>query len=335
MTDREVAVQVIDAEDSDYGVNAISTTLPAGTWTKLRSGQVSDVVNRNPMSEEAMDITVAADIVAGTYGLTGTVETPLRKDAATKMLFKSLCGNDATANTFLLTQTPVELALRIVDEQANKGAGTTTYYLGVGMSSVEISLNVKEYAKCKWSWIGRRGITDTGTPTNDTTTVFTAHPMLVFYNAVLKIGTATIEAKGVTLKIERKFDQDYYYIGSQFLQGLYMNGITTIGGSMTLGASEWSLLQQVITGVATTGVQALDASHNEFDGTLTNATAGGTLTLTLRGPAAGTAQVTITAANTIITDMNRSVQNRNMWEKSVSFQCAMPTASAFSVVFAA
>lgn len=333
MAEREVAVLLVAPASSDFGVNLISATPPSGTFTKLRSGQVSDVVARNPIQEEAMDITVPADIVAGAYGLTGTIESPLRKDSATKALFQSLMGEPETANTYTLTQTPYELALRITDEQANDGAGTTVYYTGVGMSSVEISLNVDEYAKCKWSWIGRRGITTT-TAVNDSTTTFTDHPMLVFYNATLTLAGSSIKAKGVTLTIDRKFDKDYRYIGTQFLQGLYMNGMTTLGGSLTLGASEWEMLQQVIVGNATAGTQALDAAKTEFAGTLLNPTAGGSLVLTLRTPNGATTQVTITATNCIITDMNRSVQNRNMWEKSVNFQCALPTAAAFSVVFA-
>lgn len=332
MAEREVAVLLVAPASSDFGVNLIAATAPTGTFTKLRSGQVSDVVARNPIQEEAMDITVPADIVAGAYGLTGTIESPLRKDAATKALFQSLMGVPS-GNSYTLTQTPYELALRITDEQANDGTGTTVYYLGVGMSSVEISLNVDEYAKTKWSWIGRRGITTT-TPVNDTETTFTAHPMLVFYNATLTLAGASVKAKGVTLTVDRKFDKDYRFIGTQFLQGLYMNGMTTLGGSLTLGAGEWEMLQQVIAGNATAGTQALDATKTEFAGTLLNPTAGGSLVLTLRTPNGATTQVTITAANTIITDMNRSVQNRNMWEKTVNFQCALPTAAAFSVVFA-
>lgn len=333
MADREVAVLLVAPASTDYGVNTISATPPSGTFTKLRSGQVSDVVARNPIQEEAMDITAPASIVAGGYGLTGTIETPLRKDPATQALFQSLMGTP-TGSTYTLTQTPYELALRITDEQAADNTGTTVYYLGVGMSSCEISLNVDEYAKCKWSWIGRRGIT-TDTPENDATTVFTAHPMLVFYNATLTLGGTPVQAKGCTLTIDRKFDQDNRFIGSQFLQGLYMNGMTTLGGTLTLGPGEWDMLQQVIVGNKTAGQQALDAGKQEFAGTMLNPTAGGTLILTLRTPDGATPQVTITAANAIITDMNRSVQNRNMWEKSVSFQCALPTAAAFSVVFAA
>lgn len=333
MADREVAVTLVAPASTDYGVNTISASAPGGTFTKLRSGQVSDVVARNPIQEEAMDITAPASIVAGAYGVTGTIECPLRKDTATKALFQSLMGEPATADNYTLTQTPYELALRITDEQANDGDGTTVYYLGVGMSSCELSLNVGEYAKCKWSWIGRRGVT-TDTPVNDSTTTFDAHPMLVFYNATLTLASTPVKAKGVTLTIDRKFDQDYRYIGSQFLQGLYMNGMTTLGGSLTLGASEWDMLQQVIAGNTDTGLQALDATKTEFAGTLLNPTAGGELKLTLRTPSGATTQVTITATNAIITDMNRSVQNRNMWEKTVNFQCALPTAAAFSVVFA-
>lgn len=109
MADREVAVTLVAPASTDYGVNTISASAPGGTFTKLRSGQVSDVVARNPIQEEAMDITAPASIVAGAYGVTGTIECPLRKDTATKALFQSLMGEPATADNYTLTHTRTNL----------------------------------------------------------------------------------------------------------------------------------------------------------------------------------------------------------------------------------
>lgn len=336
MADREVAVVLVDGTTvtSDFTAT-VTTTAPTG-YTRLRSAQFGDVVNRNPISEEAMDVSVASEVEAGTYGLTGTIETALRRDPSTQVLFGSMMGVQDTGTdegTFYLTQTPQEFSIRVTDEQARASGittGTSVYYVGCGMSSCEISLNVKEYAKCKWSWIGRRGIT-VHTPANDGTTTFDDFPMLVFYNAVLTLDTATIKATGVTLTIDRKFNQDFFYIGSQFLQGLIMNGMTTLGGTLNLAADEWSLLSRTING--TTSAGSLDGTHTEFTGANANGLAAGSLALTLKTPDATDTEVVITATHCRITNMNRSVQNRNMWEKSVSFQCAMPTTAAFSVVF--
>lgn len=340
MADREVAVVLVDGttvtSDFNPASNILSNTKPTWTYQKLRSAQFGDVVNRNPIQEEAMDVSVAAEIDAGTYGLSGTLETALRVDPATQVLFGSLCGKQTSGHdyTLYLTQTPQELSIRVTDEMARASGvteGTSVYYMGCGMSSCELTLNVKEYAKCKWSWIGRRGIS-IFTPDNDAVSTFTDYPMLVFYNAVLTFGGSTIKCQGVTLTIDRKFDTDFFYIGSQFLQGIIMNGMTTLGGSLNLAADEWLLLNRTINGTVSAG--ALDGTKHEFQGDNANALASGILSLTFRKPdATAAAEVIITCQNCKITDMNRSVQNRNRWEKSVSFQCAMSATTDFSIVF--
>lgn len=340
MTDRLVAIAINSS--CDYGVNTIGTTI-SGTFNKFRGSAVADSVNRSPVIEETMDTLAPASIKGGVYAVSGNIDGTLRGDPGSINMLNVFMGKQATTVTaghFVLSSQPFydsagtgNATLLVYDEQANGGDGTGTYYTGLGLNSMEISLNVKDYAKVKFGFIARRGITTHGAlataPTEPTS--WDSFPMSVFYNAVLQFASGTLETKGITIKAERKFDTDYQFIGSQFLQGLYQNGLSNLGGTLTLGAGEWELLSQVING--TTSAGTLDSDNSEFDGTLENTMATGKLELTLYKPDATAEILKITVEKCIITDMNRSVQNRNMWEKTVSWQAELPDPDDFLIQY--
>lgn len=344
MTDRLIAIAINSS--CDYGVNTIGTTI-SGTFNKFRGSSVSDSVNRSPVIEETMDTLAPASIKGGVYSVSGNIDGTLRGDPGSINMLKVFMGKQATTVTagylqlssqpYFSTSAAENATLLVYDEQARSGAGSGTYYTGLGLNSMEISLNVKDYAKVKFGFIARRGITTHGALSTAPTEPddWDTYPMAVFYNAVLTFDGTPLETKGITLKAERKFDADYQFIGSQFLQGLYQNGLSNLGGTLTLGAGEWELLSQVING--TSGAGALDNGNAEFDGTLGNDMASGELVITLYKPAGRTTDadkiLEITASKCVITDMNRSVQNRNMWEKTVSWQAELPTPDDFLIQY--
>ena len=342
MTDRLVALAINSS--CDYGVNTIGTTIN-GTFNKFRGSAASDSVNRSPVIEETMDTLAPASIKGGVYSVSGNIDGTLRGDPGSINMLNVFMGKQASGTPtgfFYLSSQPFydkagtgNATLLVYDEQSREGSGSGTYYTGLGLNSMEISLNVKDYAKVKFGFIARRGITTHGAlgtaPTEPAD--WDTYPMAVFYNAVLTFGGNTLATKGITLKAERKFDTDYQFIGSQFLQGLYQNGLSNLGGTLTLGSGEWDLLSQVING--TTSAGALDSGKNEFDGSLANTMASGELVITLYKPSGmltvADKIIEIIAKKCVITDMNRSVQNRNMWEKTVSWQAELPTPSDFSI----
>lgn len=344
MTDRLVALAINSS--CDYGVSTIGTTI-SGTFNKFRGSAEADSVNRSPVIEETMDTLAPASIKGGVYSVSGNIDGTLRGDQGSINMLNVFMGKQATTVTagyFQLSSQPFydkagtgNATLLVYDEQSRDNAGSATYYTGLGLNSMEISLNVKDYAKVKFGFIARRGITTHGAlgtaPTEPEN--WDTYPMGVFYNAVIEFGGTPLMTKGVTLKAERKFDTDYQFIGSQFLQGLYQNGLSNIGGTLTLGAGEWDMLSRVING--TTNAGALDSSKVEFDGSLANTMASGSLTITLYKPSGRTADtdkiLEITVAKCVITDMNRSVQNRNMWEKTVSWQAELPTPDDFLIQY--
>lgn len=339
MTDRLVAV-AIDST-TDYGVTAIAATT-TGTYNKFSGSATTDNVARNAIVEENMDTLAAREIDGGDYTPTGNIDGTLRTDPGTISLINMFMGSQATQppadGTFYMTSTPITTCtLLVYDEQANNNAGTATYFTGAGLTSMEISCKVKDYAKVKFAWLARRGITTHGAlSTAPTEPDWDDFPMSVFYNAVLTFGGSTLKAIGITIKAERKYDQDYKFLGSQFLQGLFMNGLSNLGGTMDIGAGEWDMLSRVING--TTSAGALDSGKNEFDGSLANPMASGILQLKLYRPGGSGAThgllMTITINKCVITGYSRSVQNRNLWQKTVDWQGALPASTDFSIVVA-
>ena len=335
MVNREVLVSKIASGETVFKA-AIDDT-PDAAFTRYRSIDSSDSVDRGVVIEESMDQVAASDIEAGTYVVKGSISGAFRTDPTSlKLLVGSMGVQDGStpAGTYYLEQTPQELALFIIDEQANASAGTGTYYEGVGISGMEFNIEVKKFATVKWSWIGMRGIT-TDSPTNDAIPpTYSSFPMYVFYNAVLSFDDATLKLKGLTMSIERKMDEDYYYIGSQFLQGLFYNGLTTLGGTFNLGAGEWDLLERTING--TTSAGGLDGAHTQFAAENKNAIASGALVVTLTPPGGsadeGKPVVVITAASCKVTSMSRDVTGRAMWNKTAQWQGQISASSDFSVV---
>jgi hypothetical protein len=301
--------------ESTYGDGATGSS-----WEKIRVTGMGDPVNRNATFEEACDISVPTYAAGGVYKVSGTVDALFRFSSFAPLL-ESILGS--TNGVF--SDTPKSFAFCIGDDQA----GTQTMYYGCGISSMELNFSVKEFVKAKMTWIGQKGVITTGvSPTwvADPTTDLPA----VFYNAIVKVGGTPIRAKNVTLKIDRKFDEDYHYIGSPLLQGLYMNGMTELGGTLTLGGGQWTELLNVITGGEATEITANMLTTAAGTENL-NELKVGTLVIELHD-LNGNALGTITAGNIVFTEMNRTVQGRNQWDKTVNFKVVLPTNDSFSIV---
>lgn len=327
MTSRFFAVTT--SPESVYGDTYSITS--AASFGKIRVTGMSDSVNRNAAYEEGCDITSYTYAVGGTYKVSGTIDALYRKKSMAPLL-TSLCGAAATGGYFTLTDAIKSYGFLIGDDQAAK----TILYSGAGVTSMEFTFAVKEFVKVKCNWIGRQAIWNT--VTSDVTNWVTdgdptTDEPAVFYNGIIKAGGTVLKVKSATLRVDRKIDEDYYFIGSPLLQGLYMNGVTEISGSVTLGSGEYTLLQRVLTGSTTssqittpsTGVTqtAGTESLNELD-------TSSSLTFTLSDKD-GTSIGVITCGNVVFNDDSHSVQGRNQWEKTVNFKCVLPTAGSFQI----
>lgn len=316
--------------------------------------------NRNPIIEEAIDQVAAATVYAGTYSSSGQFEANFRGyDFATGGLLMCAMGSQTPSVVssngdhgaglkYVLTMVPAPLAIKVVDEQAtdttglNDVHGATLVYRGVGITSMDINFAVKEFAKSSFQWIARRAEAfdvpyNTAAPLN---TIY-GEPT-VFYNQQIK-WTPTggseeiLKCKGFTMTISRKMDEDYFYIGSQFLQGLYYNGLTDLGGQITLGAGDWQRVRTMLTGATTTGDNLLDEDNKEFTGTAAagtvnaNAIPTGKFVIMMHTPNGVKEDTKITCDVANLVEMTESGQGRNMLEKTVTWKAQINETDTFSV----
>jgi hypothetical protein len=380
MVSRELAIttdpSAYDADEiDDYAIAAgYNTTNDYITYQSgasntpkfktIRVNSFSDSANRNSIIEEAIDQVAAASIYGGTYSSSGQFEASFRGwDFASSGLLEGALGGQTPAAVasnsahgaglkYILTMVAMPLALKVVDEQAtdtsgsNTVSGTTTVYRGVGITNMDINLNVKEYAKSTFQWIARRAEAfDIGYNTAAPNNVINGEPA-IFYNAVLKWtpdggSVETLKCKGFTMTLARTMDQDYFFIGSEFLQGLYYNGLTNLSGQITLGAGDWPRIRTMITGATTGGNNVLDQANQEFFGVvnpstgtttvLANAIPAGKFEIVLHKPDGLKEVAKITCDKAKLTEMNRSVQGRNQFEKTVSWQAQINETDKFAI----
>lgn len=301
--------------------------------------------NRDVISEEAFDSVSQAFIIGGGYGLTGSFETNFRGwDFHLSGLMLGAMGDQTAvavdANTYHkagykyeLAQQPATLALKLVDEQGNG----TVVFRGVGITSFELNMQMKAFCVSTFNWLGKRAEPfDLGYNTNSTINGDPAP----FYNPTLNwtpSGGALeiMKCRGFTMTISRPMDTENMYLGSPFLQGLYYNGLTTLGGTITLGPGDWQRIRTTMAGSTTDNV--LDQGNREFYGdsatgnVIANAIPSGKFEIILHSPD-GTTQVTnITADVAKLTEMSADATGRNMFNKTVNWQAQINTTDKFEI----
>ena len=300
----------------------------ADTWYKIRATGIGDPVNRNPAFEEALDISVATYAVGGPYVVNGTIDALLRFGSFDP-LFTSMLGASA-GGKYYLGDAPKSYAFLIGDDQADK----QTAYYGCGISSMEFTLSVREFVRARMTWIGQKAQILTPQATPAFAVAPSADPATVYYNAIISVDGTPLEVKNMTLRIDRKFDTDYHYVGSPLLQGLYMNAQTELGGSITLGGGQWSTLKNVITGGEEVKITTPDDSgHNITYAAATeslNELVAVPMTITLADKD-GADQGTIVAGNVVFSESNRNVTGRNQWDKTVNYRIIVPTSTDFYI----
>lgn len=311
-----------------------------GDWTSIRVNSMSITADRDKILEEAIDTVAPASVYAGANKVSGQFEGALRfKSVKDSGLLEAIMGkgsligskaqpslpggSNATFTSYAMTMEPATIKIRIVDEQARRtdGMGYIKVFRGVGVQGAELSLNVKEYAMIRCNWVGRRAeVYDISTSADyqNITSTIPGEPS-IFYDAVLRFGSATLKCKGITISINRPIDQDLFYIGSQFLQDLVYNGITELGGNLALGAPEYTIVRQMLAGSTSSGINTLDQGATEFAGNNANAIPGGKLELYFRNPAGDTTVGIMIIDEAKLTQASASVQGRNQWEKQVQW----------------
>lgn len=326
-----------------------------GTFKTLRVQSQDESVSRDTIVEEATDQVAAASVFGGTLSLTGGFSGAWRGyDFHSSGLMLGIMGwqtpatiaNPATGFSagyrYEFAMAPATLALKYVDEQANAGGGVTRVYRGVGITSANISLRAKQYVTLDAQWMARRvEVFDLPYPSQ---TEPNGDPAL-FYNAVLKWtpeggSEETFKCQEFTMNMARPIDTDDFMIGSQFLNSLTYNGLTDLGGNITLSPADWDKLRAMMAGTTDDTKNTLDDGKREYFGSVTNTTTSnvlanaipsGQLVIFLHTPNGGQVIGRITAMSCKLTEASASAQGRQKYTKTVNWKAQINNTDKFYI----
>ena len=327
----------------------------SAAFKTLRVQSQDESVNRSVIIEESTDQVSAASIFGGTIALTGSFSGAWRGyDFHNSGLMKGIMGYQTVATTpnpatgfaagyrYELAMAPATLALKFVDEQANANAGVTRVYRGVGITGANITLRSKQYVTVDAQWMARRvEVFDLPYPSS---TEPTGDPAL-FYNAVLKWtpdggAQETFKCLEFTMNIQRPIDTEDFAIGSQFLIQMAYNGLTDLGGNISLSSTDWDKLRSMMAGTTNDTINTLDEGKREFFGAVTNSTTsnvlanaipGGRLEILLHKPDGSQVVGRIIAESAKLTEATAGAQGRQKYTKTVNWKAVINNSKKFYI----
>lgn len=275
----------------------------------LPVSSVSVSVARNLISEETMSAVGESKIFGGTYLSNGSIEAPYR--TSIDDLVAKLFGGVVTGGVVDLPSSPCYSYIYLSDEYGN-GVKVASCLI----TSMDLNVQTKDFAKVSFNWIGGQVVSNAQ---NFTTAPTYSDELGVFYNTIITVASASVQCTGVSVKVERPIDQDYYVLGSEFLQDFVQSGSVQVSGSITLAAKEWSTLNTVLNSNSTDTVTP--SATNKDDVAL------GTIKISLHKPDGSTVFRTITIDACRISDASASVQGRNKFEKTVNWRAEINSSS--------
>ncbi len=302
----------IGTETGSYGSGT-------GTQAGLKVTNVTKPVDRSPIVEETIDEYTASNAYGGALKLSGTIEGSIRP-VQMMNVFKALFG---TADTESLTTTyslglPTSLVMTIGENTTTSGTGIMTTYKGVGIKSATFTFNAKEIAKASFEWIAKNYL---HADYDDSGLTYTTEDPVLFYSAIISIdSTPVANIKNMTVKIDRKLNEDQYCIGAFDLQRLTINGMTDITGDITFTEQEYTQLKLATTGVS--GGTSIGVTNPL-----------GSVSIQITCTDLSTPQNTrliITMPVTVYTNADTSIQGMNEIEKKISYK-AIGSGTTFAV----
>ena len=259
-----------------------------GTYFGVSSFSVS--INRNPLMEESFTSSAATKVYGGAYSVSGSFETIYR--TASKGPLEAIINaiNDGVV--------PAAQDIVLKDD-----AGNTMTFGSCCINSAELNISSKEFVRVTYNFVGK-----TAKKTGSVTTGSTAGDVGIFYSTVLAMDSTAVKATAATLRLEVPVDQDYFVLGSQYIQGYLQAGLATVEGTLTLGSDADV---SFVTDDGDAGLVAPDVSHKNTIATKKvelkiGSSAGGTLTT-----------ITIPVAKCTTADVG--AQGRNKFDKTVNY----------------
>ena len=299
MTRRYVAI----GTEASYGV------APGVNLSGLKVTSVNESFDPGLIFEETCDSQTINNAYGGAQKYTGTIEAFLRP-AQMGPLFQCLFGVP-TGGVYTLAATPKSMTMEICTD--DNGIENAIRYLGVGISSMEMNLNAREAVTTRWNYFAK---SSSKVAAQASVAYPVAEPALFWGATVTLRSGASTTIKSMTMNIERGLDPDDFVVGHSQLQGLVINAVPNISGSITLSQREWTEFQRALyadSGASTYAPRTTRGDTSSHEPGQTN------MTLLFKDRT-GTPICQVETDVAVYTDASRSMRGRAGVEKTVNYR---------------
>lgn len=255
---------------------------------------------------------------------------------------------DNNGYTYYIGNEIFPYTMRLVEDGPADGVTHFNEFKNTLFQNLTLTFDTREFPKFKVDFLAgpsRNKYDDNGavppvlTETDVKEPTFNNSKPAAFYNAVIEIcpdSSVTtpvwtgIGCKSFSISIARKIDENYVYIGSPFLAGAALNGVSEVSGNFTTGAglTEYNMFDSVFHDASNDSTDKFAAGELLQD---TNALK----TYEMRVALFDTDFkmigffVTGTAA---LTEGSKNIQGRQVIERTINFQCFGPEGSMYFYV---
>lgn len=289
--------------EASYGV------APGVNLSGLKVTSVNESFDPGLIFEETCDSQTINNAYGGAQKYTGTIEAFLRP-AQMGPLFQCLFGVP-TGGVYTLAATPKSMTMEICTD--DNGIENAIRYLGVGISSMEMNLTAREAVTTRWNYFAK---SSSKVSAQASVAYPKAEPALFWGATVtLRSGDSTT-IKSMTMNIERGLDPDDFVVGHSQLQGLVINAVPNISGSITLSQREWTEFQRALyadSGTSTYAPRTTRGDTSSHEPGQTN------MTLLFKDRT-GTPICQVETDVAVYTDASRSMRGRAGVEKTVNYR---------------
>lgn len=242
-----------------------------GTPAAIKVTSISYDIDRGVLKDEVIDSYVAGDGYPGPLKITGSFECNLRPMQFENVIY-ALMGtlSAGSPNAYTLGE-PKAMILNVGDLYGASG-GVERQFAGVGIKSGSFTFEAKELVKASFDFVARSYLDAAYSFPS-----YTSENPAICWGMTVSIGGSPVTSiKEMTLEIDRKIDEEQFVIGSFYLNGLLMTGVTEVGGTLTFTESQYAEIKRAIYGTTagttipalnTLGKPAITITCTDTDGT--------------------------------------------------------------------
>ncbi len=282
--------------ESSYGAGASSLR-------GMRINRMPIHVDRGALKDPTIENYMPEQIAGGPLKISGSPEFSVRADEIGEILYAvigkvSTTGGGPYVHKFELSD-PQSLEFEV-------GENNTAWSLrGVGIDSITLTFEAKEFVKCSIDYIAR-SIEET----NFSAPSFGSHYPLVFHQVKVSRGSLQLGLHKATLKVSRSLKDDMYVLDSYKLDSLMQDGEGELSGTLTCTERQLSEIRKAM---------FIDGSELPDDDELYEFE----LEIDARyGSGPNLRRLRVTAPVTLYTEASWELSGRDYIEREISYQVA-------------